>query len=454
MGWLCRDCLEAGDDADAAGASRCPACGASRLVRHAELHRLTIAHIDCDAFYATVEKRDAPELRDRPVLIGGGGARGVVMAACYVARRFGCHSAMPMFQARRLCADAVVIRPDMAKYQRVGGEVRALMLETTPLVEPISVDEAFLDLAGTERLHRGSPARTLARLARRIEDEIGITVTVGLSHNKFLAKIASDLDKPRGFAVIGRGETLEFLEDRPVSLLWGVGRALQKRLEADGFALIGSLRGCAEDFLVGRYGAIGHRLHRFARGEDSRAVDPAGGRKSISAETTFAENLAAPNELKARLWPLCEKVAGRARAAELAGSVVTLKLKTADFRIRTRSRTLPDPTQLAEVLWRCAVAMLEREANGTAYRLIGVGLARLGPGGGADPADLADPDGGRIKAIERTMDGLRARFGTEAIMKGRSFAATSRPRGGYTECKSDTVAGEPSPTRPASGGRE
>jgi DNA polymerase-4 len=352
------------------------------------------------------------------------------MAACYVARRFGCRSAMPMYQARKLCPDAVVIRPDMAKYQRVGGEVRQLMLETTPLVEPISVDEAFLDLAGTQRLHKGSPARTLARLARRIEAEIGITVTVGLSHNKFLAKIASELDKPRGFAVIGRAETPDFLADQPVSMLWGVGRALQRRLERDGFVRIGSLRGCSEDFLVSRYGAIGHRLHRFSRGEDSRPVDPEGGRKSISAETTFAENLVAPDDLKARLWPLCEKVATRAKAADLAGTVVTLKLKTASFRILTRSRTLPDPTQLAEVIWRHGADMLEREATGTPYRLIGIGLARLGPGTMADPADLADPDAGRIKAIERTMDSVRARFGTGSILKGRAFAGTSRPQRG------------------------
>ncbi len=430
MGTLCRDCLTAGDSHTDPYGSACPACGSARIVRHEELHALAIAHIDCDAFYASVEKRDAPELRDKPVLVGGGGARGVVTAACYIARKYGCRSAMPMFKARALCPQAVIVRPDMAKYQRVGAQVRALMQEVTPLVEAISVDEAFLDLSGTEKLHRGSPARTLAQLAQRIEREIGITVTVGLSHNKFLAKIASELGKPRGFAVVGKAETLAFLEHRPVSVLWGVGSALQRRLERDGFTEIGALRGCSEEFLTKRYGSIGHRLYRFSRGDDTRKVNPAGVRKSISAETTFSENLAAPDALREKLWPLCEKVAARARASDLSGSVVTLKLKTAGFRILTRSRTLSNPTQLAEVVWRAGLAMLERETGGTSYRLIGIGLSQLGPGVAADPLDLADPDGGRVKKTEQAMDSLRARFGTDAILKGRTFAATSRPRRG------------------------
>lgn len=427
MQWLCRDCLTTGADDDPPPGS-CPQCNSPRVIAHNELHDLTIAHMDCDAFYATVEKRDDPSLKDKPVLVGGGSSRGVIMAACYVARQYGCRSAMPMFKARKLCPDAVVIRPDMAKYSEVGRAVRELMTETTPLVEPISIDEAFLDLSGTEKLHKGSAARTLAGLAARIETDIGITVTVGLSHNKFLAKIASDLDKPRGFTVIGQDETLDFLATQPVSKLWGVGRALQNRLTRDGFTEIGHLRGCSEDFLVKKYGAIGQRLSRFSRGEDSRSVDPRSNRKSISAETTFFENLAGPQALKDRLWPLCEKVATRAKASDLSGGVVTVKLKTGDFKIRTRSRTLPNPTQLAEVIWRYASDLLEREATGTAFRLIGVGLSSLGPGIEADPPDLADPDAGRRKAVEQTMDSVRARFGTKAIRKGRTFTGTSRPR--------------------------
>jgi DNA polymerase-4 len=426
MGWLCRDCLSTGTQNTGDIPPGCPDCRSTRIIDHNELHDLSIAHIDCDAFYATVEKRDDPSLKDKPVLVGGGSSRGVIMAACYVARRYGCRSAMPMFKARKLCPDAIVVRPNMAKYSEVGRAVRALMLETTPLVEPISIDEAFLDLSGTEKLHKGSAARTLAGLASRIEQDIGITVTVGLSHNKFLAKIASNLDKPRGFSVIGQNETLDFLSHQPVSKLWGVGRALQQRLTRDGLTEIGQLRKYSEEFLVKKYGSIGHRLSRFSRGEDSRRVDPQSNRKSISSETTFFENLADPAALKERLWPLCEKVAFRAKASDLSGGVVTVKLKTGDFRIRTRSRTLPDPTQLAEVIWRYASDLLEREATGTSFRLIGVGLSALGPGIEADPMDLADPDAGRRKVVEQTMDSVRARFGAQAIRKGRTFRGTSR----------------------------
>ena len=398
------------------------------MLRHPELDALTVAHVDCDAFYATVEKRDDPTLAGKPVLVGGGGTRGVVMAACYVARRFGCRSAMPMAHALRLCPDAVVVRPDMAKYQHVGREVRALMLEATPLVEPISIDEAFLDLAGTERLHKGSPARTLAGLARRIETAVGITVTVGLSHNKFLAKLASGIDKPRGFTVIGRAETLDFLATRPVGELWGVGAVLQRALERDGIRRIGQLRAIPEATLVARYGAIGQRLARFCRGEDDRRVTAGSRRKSVSAETTFATDLSAPDALGARLWPLCEEVADRLKEGAIGGRVVTLKLKTADFRIRTRSRTLPHPTQLAETVWRAGEALLRREADGTRYRLIGIGVSELAPEAAADPPDLADPDGARRKAVERTIDSLRARFGSDAIGRGRGLDGTRRPR--------------------------
>jgi len=193
---LCRDCTALHDDANL---RRCPACKSPRLVRHDEIASLSMAHIDCDAFYAAIEKRDNPAIADKPVIVGGG-KRGVVSTACYVARTFGVKSAMPMFKALAACPNAVVVRPDMQKYALVGRQVRQLMLETTPLVEPLSLDEAFLDLTGTDRLHRCSPAQTLARLAKRIEDELAITVSVGLSFNKFLAKVASELDKPRGFS--------------------------------------------------------------------------------------------------------------------------------------------------------------------------------------------------------------------------------------------------------------
>ncbi|HZF36213.1 MAG TPA: DNA polymerase IV, partial [Candidatus Angelobacter sp.] len=318
---LCRDC--GAQSEVSARPSRCPACGSPRLAAHGELTALGIAHIDCDAFYASVEKRDNPSLRDQPVLVGGT-HRGVVMAACYVARIYGVRSAMPMFKARQLCPQAVIVPPDMEKYQAVGQEVRRLMLATTPLIEPLSIDEAFLDLSGTERLHHSCPARTLAMLALRIESEIGVTVSIGLSYNKFLAKVASDLDKPRGFAVIGRDEAVTFLAAKPVSLIWGVGRALAARLAEDGIATIGQLQAESKRDLIRRYGAIGHRLASFARGEDDRRVEPDAPLRSVSAETTFDSDLSDAGALADTLWPLCERVAARLRHGDIAARTVVL----------------------------------------------------------------------------------------------------------------------------------
>jgi DNA polymerase-4 len=419
---LCRDCL---GDPGASG-SRCPVCGSPRLLRHAELDRLAIAHIDCDAFYAAIEKRDNPALRDEPVIVGGG-RRGVVSTCCYVARLYGVRSAMPMFKALELCPKAVVIHPDMAKYAGVGHEVRKLMLETTPLVEPLSIDEAFLDLAGTQALHHGSPARTLARLAATIEQRLSITVSIGLSYNKFLAKVASDLDKPRGFAVIGRAEAPAFLAEKPVGLIWGVGKALQQQLAKDGITHIAQLQQREENDLLLRYGSIGKRLARFARGQDDRMVDPYGPAKSISAETTFDEDIAAFDRLDRILWPLCEKVSARLKRAGLAGGTVTLKLKTDEFQILTRNRKLADPTQLAEAIYRAAKPLLQREANGRYFRLLGVGTADFVDAALADPPDLADPDAVRRKKVEQTMDQLRDKLGKSAIRKGRGWMP---PKGG------------------------
>lgn len=426
MGWLCRDCLQSAPESPSSDDNACPACASARTLENPELENLAIAHIDCDAFYAAIEKRDNPDLKDQPVLVGGGAERGVVMTACYQARQFGCRSAMPMSRARKLCPGAVIVPPDMAKYQREGRRVRTLMLETTPLVQPISVDEAFLDLSGTEKLHRGSPALTLARLSRRIEQEIGLTVTVGLSHNMFLAKIASNMNKPRGFTLIGRAETRSFLDPLPVGVLWGVGQILRHKLEGDGFRKISDLRACSEQFLTTRYGTIGSRLYWFSQGLDKRSVSPGGEAKSMSAETTFAHDIADRQELRRRLWPLCEKVSARAKKSGIAGRVIVLKLKSADFRISTRRRTLADPTQLAETLWRTGCALLDKAAGETRFRLIGIGLGDLCSGVLADPPDLADPDGARVKTVEKAVDALRSRFGTGAIGKGRSFSGTSR----------------------------
>ncbi|MEC8163208.1 MAG: DNA polymerase IV [Pseudomonadota bacterium] len=382
---LCRNCLASNDD-DLSG-QRCGKCGSPRIVRHSELHDLTIAHIDCDAFYASVEKRDNPSLADKPVIIGGG-QRGVVAAACYVARLYGIRSAMPMFKAKQACPDAVVIRPNMAKYKAVGEQIRDLMREVTPLVQPLSIDEAFLDLTDVVAEGNNSAAMRLAALVLRIEQKIGVNTSIGLSYNKFLAKIASDLDKPRGFAVIGRAEACDFLAGKPVGMLWGVGRSLAGKLRRNGITKIGQLQQIEEQELVAKYGVIGSRLYHFARGNDTRKVEPNSQTKSISAETTFEIDISDATALLERIVPLCHTVARRLENKYLAGQGVTVKLKQSDFRLLTRSRRLANPTQQAEAIYRAAKWLIEREADGRTFRLIGVGVDDLTDASDADPPDL------------------------------------------------------------------
>jgi len=410
---FCRDCL---CDTDPR-AARCAACGSPRLLSHPELDRLHIAHIDCDAFYAAVEKRDDPSLRDRPLIIGGG-RRGVVSTACYIARVKGVRSAMPMFKALELCPEAVVIPPNMEKYSAVGREVRARMLALTPLVEPLSIDEAFLDLSGTERLHHTTPARTLARFALDIERDIGISVSVGLAPNKFLAKIASDLDKPRGFSVIGASEAKAFLADKPVGFIWGVGAVTQRQLTADGIRVIGDLQKMDETDLAKRYGSLGLRLYHLARGEDHRDVSANSAAKSISAETTFETDVSDPHALTRTLRALSEKVSHRVKKAGLAGQTVTLKLKTAQFKTITRSRRLADPTQLADKIFRIGRELLLPEADGRRFRLIGIGLADFADPRLSDPDDLVDRQAGKRARAEHAVDALRDKFGKSAVELG------------------------------------
>lgn len=413
---FCRDCFTPVP----ATARRCPACNRPRLARHVEIHTLTIAHLDCDAFYAAVEKRDNPELSDKPVIIGGG-KRGVVSTCCYIARIRGVRSAMPMFKALQACPEAIVVKPDMEKYVRVGREVRQMMRDLTPLVEPLSIDEAFMDLGGTERLHHATPAISMARLQARIEKEIGITVSVGLSYCKFLAKIASDMDKPRGFSVIGEAEAFDFLAAKPISLIWGVGKAFETKLARDGLTKISQLQRMEENDLMARYGVMGRRMWRLSRGMDDRHVSAKNLVKSISAETTFFDDIHDAAELRRKLWPLCERVATRAKAANKSGQTVVLKLKTAEFKSRTRSLTLADPTQLAEVIFRAAAPMLAKETDGTQFRLLGIGISHLSEGTFADPPDMLDPSATRRADAERAMDRVRARFGGESIIKGRGM---------------------------------
>ncbi|MBU1175577.1 MAG: DNA polymerase IV [Alphaproteobacteria bacterium] len=418
MDYLCRDCFASG----AAGAApdRCPACGSPRVLAHAELFSLSIAHVDCDAFYASVEKRDNPELRDKPVIVGGG-QRGVVSTCCYIARQYGVRSAMPSATARRLCPDAVFVKPDMRKYVAVSRQIRERMEALTPLVEPLSIDEAFLDLNGTEKVHRAKPAMVLARFAKEIETDIGVTLSVGLSHNKFLAKVASDLNKPRGFSIIGKAETLSFLAEKPVSIIFGVGKVFTETLARDGILSIGQLQQMQPQELIRRYGEMGARLGHLSRGEDARGVHRVSGAKSVSHETTFLTDISEYEALAKPLLALSEHVSERMKKHDLVGDTVQLKLKSSGFRIRTRARHLSVPTQLAHTIFEHASALLAREVDGTAYRLIGVGLTGLSAADGSDPTDLVAPEVARKAAAERAIDRVRGRFGRDALVRGRLY---------------------------------
>ncbi|MES2814987.1 MAG: DNA polymerase IV [Pseudomonadota bacterium] len=402
-------------------APRCPACRSPRMVAHPELTQLSIAHMDCDAFYASVEKRDNPALRDQPVIVGGG-TRGVVSTCCYIARIKGVRSAMPMFQALKLCPEAVVVKPRFPAYTEASRAIRAMMEDLTPSIEPLSLDEAFLDLTGTARLHGAAPAVLLARLTKRMEDELGLTGSIGLSHNKFLAKIASDLDKPRGFSVIGRAETESFLKPRSVRIIWGVGQATQTALEAAGIRTIADLLRWDRADLGARFGSMGDRLWHLARGLDTRRVNRDEKLKSISKETTFFEDTSNPDLLDGHIWRLSEQVADRAKAKGLSGRTVTLKLKRKDFQLVTRRHALSDPTQLTDRIYRAARDLFDHARTTGPFRLIGVGISDLAPEDQADLSqDLLDPNATKRAAAERATDAIRAKFGAEAIIKGRAL---------------------------------
>lgn len=413
---ICRDCEWTG--AEAPSPSRCPTCGSPRLLADPELDQLSIAHMDCDAFYASVEKRDRPELRDKPVIVGGG-KRGVVSTACYIARLYGVGSAMPMFKALKACPDAVVIKPDFTKYVAESKRILGALAKLTPLIQTLSLDEAWVDLSGTERLNGGPPVLQLVRAQNWIERETGLTVSIGLAPNRFLAKIASELDKPRGFSVIGAAGAQALLAPRPVTILPGVGPIFGRTLRSDGFATVGDLARADPRDLIRRYGESGLRLHDLAHARDARPVNPDRDRKGMSAETTFNEDLTEPAALEAELWPLCEKLAAKARRDGVASRVVVLKLRRTDFKIVTRRITEPEPIQTARGLFAAARALLKPEL-GRPYRLIGVGMADIQDAEDA-PAALFESAGARTLKTERAIDALRDRFGGDAVIAGRAL---------------------------------
>lgn len=418
--WLCRDCL---CDGVSNQISQCPECGSWQLLKHPELRQLAIAHVDCDAFYAAIEKRDHPELQHKPVIVGGG-RRGVVATACYVARIHGVRSAMPMFKALELCPDAVVIPPRMDAYKTAGYAIRELMLTLTPLVEPLSIDEAFMDLSGTDALHHRYPAASMAALAIRIRDEIGITVSIGLSGTKSLAKMASDMDKPKGFHIIGMNNAAEMLAPLPVNILYGTGKVLSQKLNAAGIHNCGDLARANPQLIAKLAGSNAATLQQLAAGIDPRPIIPNRPAKSISSETTFQTDISDLATLAAILEELSEKVARRLKSAHLSGRTVMLKLKSDKHKLLTRSRTLNDPTQLARRIFETGLMMLKDEVASNRYwRLIGIGVDQLDDADHADPVNLADPNLGRVKALEDTVDGLRKKHGNAAIVTGRQFAS-------------------------------
>jgi len=423
MATLCRTCFSLSD----ALVPACPECGGRRLVAHDDIAFLHIAHIDCDAFFAAIEKRDDPSIRAKPVIIGGG-KRGVVATCCYIARLSGVRSAMPMFKALKACPDAVVVRPNFEKYSAAAKLIRTKMDALTPLVQAVSIDEAYLDLSGTHALHGATPAEMLARLASEIEDDVGITVSIGLSSNKFLAKTASEMDKPRGFAIISPEDAPSQLGPKSPGYLHGVGPKLAARLAKDGFTTVADLQHASQKDLIKRYGETGLFLHKRAFGRDDRPVQPGGERKSVSSETTFDRDISDFDTLSDRLWHVCERTAERAKAAGVEGAVVTLKLKTGNFQSRTRRATLPESTQLARTLFKVGRGLLEKECRSAeAFRLIGIGISTLSPARG-DHIDLVDADAAKRAAAERASDLARDRFGRDAVQTGRSLRlAKSRP---------------------------
>ena len=399
---------------------RCSNCSSPRLLRHSEIHKLSIAHIDCDAFYASVEKRDNPELEAKPLIIGGG-RRGVVSTCCYIARTYGVYSAMPMFKANELCPEAIILAPNIKKYLSVSKDIKKIFDELTPVVEPLSIDEAFLDLSGTEKLHGMSPAKVLNKATKRIEHEIGITASIGLSYNKFLAKLASDLNKPNGFSVIGKKEAKRFLSTQPITKIWGVGKVLNKKMGRGGITQIGQLQKMDLNKLVRDYGIMGERLYYFSRGDDRRNVIPIQKVKSVSNETTLDGDIANYKALKKHLWQLCEKLSARLKQKHLSAKTVTLKLKTSNFRSISRSVSISSPTQMAEILYTQGKFLLKPECSGLKYRLIGIGVSKFSNNQDADMPDLIDPVMDNKIKTEKAMDRIRDRFGSHIINKGRTL---------------------------------
>lgn len=412
---LCRDCIYFFEgDEKTIFQNQCPNCGSRRLIGHEILDKLSIAHIDCDAFYANIHKRDDKSLLHQPVIIGGG-KRGVVSTACYIARTFGVKSAMPMFQATKLCPNAIIIKPNIKLYAKVGREVKQLMQELTPIVDSVSIDEAYLDLSGTQRLHKANPAQSLARLANKIEKEIGISVSIGLSENRFLAKTASELDKPRGFFAISKADVPKILWHKNISLLHGVGPSTVNKMAKLGINTIEQLAKSDEAFLFKHLGPNSSRLIKMANGEDNRGFEDNIKRKSISSETTFFNDISDYSELIIILQKLCERVGREARQKKLAGRCINIKLRTANFKTINRQVSFENSTQSGRNMFIIAKKLLENELKFAPFRLIGIGLSDLINEENADKGDLINQNAPKNLKLEQALDKIINKFGENAL---------------------------------------
>jgi DNA polymerase-4 len=380
---------------------------------------LTIVHVDMDAFYASVEQRDRPELRGQPVIVGGTQGRGVVCAASYEARPFGVHSAMPIATARRLCPQAVFLPLRMQHYAAISGQIRDILLSFTPLVEPLSLDEAFLDVRGCEALF--GPSATMARrIKERIKSETRLVASVGVAPNKFLAKLASDHGKPNGLVILSADQVRAFLAPLPVGRIWGVGPRGQERLKRLGITTVGQLAATSEGMLAERFGEEGRHMWRLAHGEDHRTVVPDREAKSISTETTFAQDIDDREALRAWLLGLTDELASRLRRAQVRARTLEVKIRSSDFRTRHPAQALPEASNQTGVLWQAAQAIFARglTADMLPVRLLGVGATRLTRTGPVQ-GDLFDGhQRERRQALDETIDAIRGEFGKAAIQRG------------------------------------
>jgi DNA polymerase-4 len=413
---LCRDCF-----ATLYGEKRCPKCHSPRILYHKELFCLNIAHVDCDAFYASIEKSMNEELVDKPLIVGGG-SRGIVTTCCYIARISGVKSAMPVYIAKKLCPRAIIVPPRMSLYRKISRLIYSKMTRLTPKVETIALDEAYLDLSGTKQLHGKTPAELLVELAKEIENEVNLSISIGLSENRFLAKLASSLNKPRAFTVIGKEEKHDFIRNLPVTSIPGVGPKLSKKLKKNSIEKISQLVALGQNRLEKQYGTYGKTLWNFARGEDSKIVEPNSIRKSISKEITFEADLKKETDLKRALWLLSEKVSDELKSKRICGRTITLKLKRSDFKVVSMSYTADQPFKMAEELYQSSLALLVKKLFLAPFRLLGLSISRL---------IIDEEDGGfeksfdttyiKIKKTELAMDKIRSKFGKKSIIKGRSF---------------------------------